>query len=128
MKPLADLTDDERAALAGPEAWWYALQVMGRKPMLMKQTAVINDLTYVLSTGEVRSTGRYSPWEKFGLAVEWIGERRGILGSWDDREGLLRIYMGGDDVRYEEAQAPTLPDAAARWIVEHGHKIAEVKP
>lgn len=123
------------------ELWREALEVMGatfnRSQVYGKRTPEEPDpislwyksarLMESWDNGETWKFLRFDrgDWWRFGLVVEWIERRGGILGSWDGRDGLLRIYMGGDEVGYEEASAPDLPTAAARWVVEHGQKIAE---
>jgi hypothetical protein len=73
------------------------------------------------------------PWNLFGLAVEWI-EARGYLPKmrrWvcppEDPLDTGAVYGWEFDVTYERrfTTAPTLPTAAARWLVEHGHLLCD---
>lgn len=130
MKPLADLTDDERAALVGPELWWYALQVMGYEVEELYSTiwrlgVGCGRITWYADTG--LSIRDIDDWQLFGLAVEWI-EARGCAVSIYKHWGPNEFWSFGAHDRQMPppcCYGNTLPDAAARWIVEHGHKIAK---
>lgn len=90
-----------------------------------------------LPAGE--GTVRYIPgeceWEIFGLIVAWIEARGKLTAHQSYRKGLtetleyveFEVYdlHSGYFVRHGKSSAPTLPLAAARWVVEHGAKIAD---
>lgn len=78
-----------------------------------------------------RPVGLDDPWQLFGLAVEWIEARGGLTSHGRLREAdpqwfNVQLSTKEDDTPFLEqlySEAPTLPDAAARWIVEHGGKL-----
>lgn len=142
MKPLSDLTHDERAALTGPALWWYALQVMGGEVKAYDEDdEEMVHYAVELPTGSTMEwRGDYiwgygdqcdTEWNLFGLAVEWI-EARGMIIQCHVRPLEKNYWFGAQtsDDRFGVlwCEAPTLPDAAARWIVEYGAKIKEAKP
>jgi hypothetical protein len=65
---------------------------------------------------------REDGWLLFGLAVEWIEARGGITHHFRHRDSDYEFGVFVMDVSVHGA---TLPTAAARWIRDHGDKIAK---
>jgi hypothetical protein len=67
-------------------------------------------------------------WNLFGLAVEWIDERKGLrkLSINETLTGYsLSLIHHAKPSDYFSTHADTLPTAAALLVVEHGAKIAK---
>lgn len=126
--------------------WWEALQVMGGEPSEWtgdRWTIEVGPVTLLwnkplgLFSQWNAMAGQYGGidhWDLFGLAVEWIEAR----GEWfveicstrvDRYDGPSQWHFVADTrpitSGWLSASADTLPTAAARWIVEHGPKIAK---
>lgn len=115
--------------------WWEALQVMGRTPQYDGDTDseyIQNPLTMghdAWKQGDMVLI-HVDHWNLFGLAVEWIEARMkhpGMIATMMTTDGKGWGFSVVHPVWFTpiDEVATTLPEAAARWIVEHGPKIAK---
>lgn len=64
-------------------------------------------------------------WNLFGIAWSWLVSRGCTAFEWEQIQGEFLLLNKDSEKWLESSEGPTLPLAAARWVCEHGHKIAE---
>ena len=117
--------------------WWTALPIMGWRFTTIDGHACLErpkPPAVLMRIGDGYILHGASEWDLFGEAVEWIEERLspGELYSFIKHSytghlmWTLTVWPKGR-CNGLQADAPTLPAAAARWVVEHGHLLRDVR-
>lgn len=118
---LSDLTPEQRAALDGDALFWYAVQVMGYDCFCG------TDDFYILAPDRMGLVYSTETWNLFGLAVAWI-EARGYATAFQHLPVSTIYEFDAGPIRGGitlQSEGSSYPLAAARWLVEHGDKLAK---